>query len=386
LNPETEKRPQAEGRQKLPDNVAHYRLLMLNLHEIISGGLKLERIFRDLQRKYGGDYIYGKSFVTETALEITDTLDRVIFHLNALTAGNDIALFYILDSFKRQINECFDEESPERAPAPGGRKTGESQDPVSVLLRRVMELTIGKDLPDETIWSGNAEDATTVRDLLIHCYDRAFAIIDSWFRAVAGDDKDVPAGPLVGIPTSYMLEDNQPILENLYASDESHESVHSNPGITRFLEGVNEVPDSSLYTRSVEGAADGNNVHGMMIYSNETMALYHCPGKPAAIVAANICDAVGSNYIYVLMGQAGSSELLAASAQFYRKLLDRLDFRTSAGYGFITAFARNMTRGDTESHLNMLGKLLSFAFSTEIPLSDDESVQRNIDVFLEYII
>ncbi len=361
---------------------------MLNLHEIISGGLKLERIFRDLHRMLEGDYIYGRKFVTETAIKITDTLDRIIFHLNALTAGNDIDLFYFLDTVKKRITECFDESHQVDVSIPGEDNPAEMKDSLSVLLLKVMNCATGADLAHDSKSPGKAEDLTTARDLLSHCYGRTFAVVGSWFGSVAGamDGSTLEKTGMIGIPTSYMGKDNKPIFETMIADGGEHQIVNPNTGVSRFMEGADEVSNSGHFALYLEDPSDTSRIQGMIVYSDETMALYHRSDRFRSIAVASVCDDVGSNYIHLLIVPVGDSGKQAASLQFIRRLLDWLDFYTFAESGFISAYTGNMTRSDTENHLNITGKLLSFSSSTRIPISDEESAKQNIEIFLECIV
>lgn len=374
--------------RELPENTAYYRLFMLNLQGIISSSIELERIFIDLHQKYKGDYVYGMSYITESALHVIDTLDMVIFYLNAASGGGDIDLYDKLDNLKKKINSFFGDGEPGNMAAHPVERTPGRGDPVSPLYRNIMDYTVRVSLSEGDLRSEMFDESETAHDILISCYERIFAVLDSWLRSVAAAvrNKTVPSAYIIGIPTSYLIDSEIMTLEMLVPDRAENDMLHSNPGILRLLDGIYEIQDSSFFASNVQQPDTGTCVRGMTIYSNETLALYHVPGKSKNIVVANVCDDVGSNYIKLLIGSAGGHALSPSSWQLVRKLLDWLDFRTVSGYGFVTASIRNITLGDMENHLNTLGKLLSFVSSAGNTPLDDESVQRNIDVFLERIV
>jgi hypothetical protein len=361
---------------------------MLNLHGVLGYGFKLEQVFYDLRRKHEGNYVYGRRFVTDTALDITETLGMIFFCLNALTGGRDIGLFYILDNFKKQINDCIDISDSRDTAITDGDKRPKAIDPILALLGIISDYTAGGDFSEDGSISGELERAASIRDILNYCYDRVFGILDSLLQSVTLLDRSIAGGtaPIIGIPVSYFLSDKKPVFEKGLFSGETHDASHSNPGASRLVEGIYDVQDSILYAPFLEKSRSNANLHGMLIYSNETLVLYHLPGKFKNLVSANIRDAVGGNHINLLIGSTDHANLPPSAGQLVKKLLDGLDFRTFEGHGFVIASIRNITRGETENHLNMLGKLISFVSSTRIAPSDDESVARNIDVFLENII
>ena len=360
---------------------------MLNLHNVIASSLKLEREFQDLVRKYRGDYIYGRKFITETALDITETLEMVIFHLNALTGGRDIHLFGFSDNLKTRINRCFDKSQPGSSAASVARDAHETEDAVSALLRKIIDNTVGAGFFDGRSPSTKIEDEATALGLLNRCYDRIYSILDTRLQSIssANSDEAVRKTPIFGISTGYLLQDEKPRFEAVFPGSENPESHNSNSGLLRLVEGIFEVSDSTVYGSFVEPLPDGTGISGMAIYSNEALVLYYCPGRFKNIVTANVCDDVGGNHIDLLIGSADRRSEQPSSHRLVLKLLEWLDFHTFEESGFTVASIRNMTRGDTENHLNILGKLLLFVSSTRIEPSDDDSVQRNIDMFLEHV-
>jgi hypothetical protein len=359
---------------------------MLNLHGVISCGFSLERLFHDLRRKHEGEYVYGKQFVTDTALGITETLDTLFFYLNALTRGSDVALFHIHDELKRQIGKSIDyKEAGESIEVDDRPK---AMDPIPALLGIITDYTVDGEISETGSLSGTLESPATIHDILNYCYDRTFDMLDSLIRSLVAEDRLVVSrsSSIMGVPTSYLLQERRPVFETLPASGETNDVPHSNGGASRLIEGIYDVEDSDLYTSFVERPRRDTDIRGMLIYSNETLASYHSSGKFRNMVCSNICEAVGGNHIDLLIGPASGAGLPSSSRQLVKKLLDWLDFRTFAGHGFVVASIRNITRSQTENHLNMLGKLLSFIASTRIPPSDDESVDRNTEIFLENII
>jgi len=361
---------------------------MLNLHKAIDCSFKLEQIFYDLNRKYEGDYIYGRIFIAETIIDIIDTLDMVLFYLNALTGGRDVSLFYKLDNLKNQINKCFDKSDDKEAAVYAGDNSAEKEETVSALLGEIINYSTKVSISVNDSLSMKLENAATAHDLLNYCYSRIFDILDACCRSIilAGPRMSPQTVPIIGIPISYLQQDEKPVLETELSAEEIPDSSYSNPGVLKLLEGIYEVMNSDFYTPFLKRSCKDINIQGVVSYSNETLALYNTSGRFKNIIAANICDAVGGNYINLLIGSAAPLNLPASSHQLIKKLLDWLDFHSFSGYGFTTASIGNMNRNDMENHLNMLGKLLTFASSTKIPPLDDESVQKNIEVFLENIV
>jgi len=371
------KSPQNASQEKLRD-ISNYKLFMLNLDRVIACSIKLEQIFNDIDRKCEGDYIYGKSFIAETAIDITETLDMLSFYLNALNGGREIGLFYMLDNLKSQINKCFDK----------GENKRETEDTVPEILRDVINHVTRVSISSEALASLKLEDASTAHDLLVFCYNRIFGILDGWLQSVIAAGPEITRGsvPIIGIPISYLQQDEKPVLEMGFQAEEISDDRYSNPGALKIREGIYEVLNSGLYAPFLEQSYKDTDIQGMIFYSNETLALYNISDRFKIIIVANICDAVGGNYMNLLIGSVTPLIQSPSSHQLIKKLLDWLDFHSVSGYGFTTASIKNMTRSDMENHLNMLGKLLAFASFAAISPRDEKTVQQNIEIFLENIV
>jgi hypothetical protein len=358
---------------------------MLNLHAAIYSALKLENIFQDMRQKSEGDYIFGKAFIADAIIEITEKLDSLIFHMNSLSGGNDVELFYKFDKLKNHMNKSFDKSDDGKAPAPKGEKAAIS---LPDLLKEITEFSTRISFTEENLLSLTHEDIETVHDLLIFCYKRIFDIMDGRFQSLipAGGSISGSASPVIRIPISYLLQDGEPLFEDELAGRNIPDTLYANPGALKLSEGIQEVFDSEFYASFLKQSYREIDTHGVLLYSNEILSLYYTSGRFNNMVTANICDAVGGNYINLLVSSASSDNPSDLSHRLFEKLLDWLDFYSFSGYGFTIASIGELTRYDMENQLNILGKLLAFVTYTVISPVDEESVQKNIEVFLENIV
>lgn len=374
--------------QKHLRGISYYKLFMLNIHMVIEDGFRLERIFQDLRRKYEGDYIYGRMFIAESIIEIVDTLDRVIFHLNALTGGGDIDLFHSLDSLKNRLNRCFEGEADAVTVPHNGDSSPEKKDDLSILLGRIIDYSAIVSAPAGASGFLALEDTRTARDLLYYCYNRIFALLEDNYSPILQKAGEItsPAVPIIGMPVSYLQQDERPVLEGGLPFKYISDPTYSNPGAHNLTNGIYEILNSELYSPFLEETCKESDIRGMMLYSNETLALYNASRRFKIIIAANICEAVGGNYIDISIISPAPHTVPLSAHQLIWKLLGWLDFHTFSGHGFTTASIRNITRNEMENYLNMLGKLITFTSEVKMVPSDDENVRRNIEIFLENVI
>ena len=369
-------------------NIAFYKLFMLNLHAAIDSGLKLEDIFRNLRQKCGGDYIFGKAFIVDTTIDIVEKLDSLIFYLNSLSDGRDVNLYYRLDILKNKLNKRLDKSE---AAIPSGNDLGKtSEESVSLpdLLKEILEYSTRIGIDYDNLSSIRSEDIDTVHDLLIYCYNRVFDVMHGWFQSMvsAVGNNAGRSSSILRIPISYLQQDNEAVVDDQTANLNNPDGPFSNPGASGLCEGIKEVSESEFYAPFLDKSYKGDAIHGLLLYSNETLALYHVSKRFNCIIASNICDSIGGNYINLLASSKPQSQDSILSHKLFGKLLDWLDFRSSSGYGFTMASIGNMNHNDMENHLNTLGKLLEFMASTTIPPSDEKSVRENIEEFLENIV
>jgi hypothetical protein len=335
--------------QKKFGDIAYYKLFMLNLHAAIENGFKLENIFQDLRQKCDGEYIFGKAFIADTIIDIGEKLDSLIFYINSLSSGRDVDLFYRLDHLKNYMNKCLSRSDDGIGLEYDNDNPAESMVSLPDLLKEIMEFSTRISLSANNISSVTPDEIGTVHDLLVYSYNRIFEIIESWFETVISSDKKVPGkkSRIIRLPISYLPQDGEPDFDGKLPSANSFHNLYANPGASKLCEGIHEVYDSELYASFMEKSYGEMDDQGMLLYSNETLALYHVSNRFENIVAANICDAVGGNYINLLV-TSGSPQ--------------------------------------KENQLNMLGKLLAFTASTAILPREEKTIQENIDLFLEYIV
>jgi hypothetical protein len=361
---------------------------MLNLHKTVERGSRLERIFQDLKRKLEGDYIYGRMFISETIIEIVDTLDMLIFHLNALTGGNDIDLFYKLDSLKTGLNSSFINSADTKKKPPATDASTGRGDALSTLLAEIIDQTAKVSASADATLFSSLDDVSTAHDLLNLCYYRLFEILDDCHRSIYSATGDVSARtiPIIGVPLSYLQQDEKPPPERGITFNKIPDSENSNPGAFKLGEGFEELLISELYAPYLIQLGENINNNGVLFYANETLALYYISDRFKNIITANICDAVGGNYINLLISSNAPQSTVMSTQKLIRKLLDWLDFYTYSSHGFTTASINNITRNEMENHLNMLAKLLIFASNSRIEPLDDEKVQQDVEIFLESIV
>lgn len=387
MSPDSKKELNADRYPKNLDDIAYHKLFMLNLHAAIDSGYRLENIFQDLRQKHDGEYIFGKAFIADTIIDIVEKLDSLIFYLNSLSSGRDVELYSLLDGLKNYLHKCFDRSGD--AEASGGSKDHSSQT-VSLpdLLKEIIDFSTRIDLAGSNIISVTPGDIVTIHDLLIYCYKRVFDIMDERFETMASVERKISGrtSPLIKLPISYLLQDGMPVFDYELADRGGHGGLYSNPGASRLCEGINEVFDSGLYASFLEKSSVETGNRGMLFYSNETIVSYHIFDRFSNIVAANVCDAVGGNYINLLVNSGSSLNDPILSHRLLGKLLDWLDFHSFSAHGFTVASIGNMTRNDMENQLDMLGKLLAFVASTAIPPRDEATVQQSVDIFLENIV
>jgi len=361
---------------------------MLYLHAAIDGGLKLEDIFRNLRQKCGGDYIFGKAFIVDITIDMVEKLDSLIFYLNSISGGNDVSLYYRLDEIKNQLNKRLDKSETGIASGDDRGKTSEKSVSLPDMLREILDYSTRIGVDYSNLSSIRTEDIDTVHELLIYCYNRIFDVMNGWFQTmVSAIEKNAHrSSSILWIPISYLRQDNEAFIDDQTAIRNNPDSLYSNPGASGLCEGIKEISESKFYAPFLDKSYKGDAIHGLLLYSNETLALYHVSEKFNCIIAANICDSIGGNYINLLASSTTQSPGSILSHQLFGKLLAWLDFRTSSGYGFTMGSIENMNRNEMENHLNMLGKLLEFMASTAVPPVDEKSVQENIEVFLEHIV
>ena len=369
-----------------PRDVSNLKIYMLHLGKILSSGFKLQQIFEDLKQKYEGDFIYGKMFIAETIVYIVDTLDMVIFHLNAATGGQYISMYRKLDNLKNRLNGIFEggPDSPSLAVDSSNIKI----DPLANLLREIMKFSEEAGIPPDHYNFENMETLYTARELLNYCYYRLLEDLrdkhDSLIREAGGSPELFVQ--VIGLPVSFLQTDIRVKPENNFPSNRGIEDTLSNFGALKFHEGLYEVYNSDYYTPFLEEPARRPGIAGVLIYSNETLVLYSISNRYNFLITANICDAVGGNFINLLASSTSSHDNSAFSLQLIKRLLDWLDFHTFSGFGLTTASITNITRNNMLHHLNIMGKLISFATATKIPPSDEDSVALNIEDFLENVV
>jgi hypothetical protein len=388
LSPVSKNNSRRGGVQNKPGNIEFYKLFMLYLHAAIDSGLKLEDIFRNLRQKCGGDYIFGKAFIVDVTIDIVEKLDSLIFYMNSLSDGRDVDLYYRLDRLKSNLNRYLDKSEPGRNSENDRGKTSDEGVSLPDLLSKILDYSTRVSIDYNNISSIKTENIDTAYDLLIFCYHRIFDVMIARFQTLisAAENESGRSSSILRIPISYLMQDKEVLIDDQTAIRTNPSGLYSNPGATGLCEGINEISDSEFYAPFLEKSYKSDAMHGLLFYSNETLALYHVSRRFKCIIAANVCDSIGGNYINLLASSTSESQDSILSHKLFGKLLDWLDFRSSSGYGFTMASIGNMNRNDMENHLNMLGKLLEFMASTATPARDEKSVQENIEVFLENIV
>ncbi len=374
-------------RQPTTYDLISLKLLQLNLHQALAHSLKVQQILNDLRQKQDADYIFGKGFIADSTTDMQEALSRVAFHLNAIAKGKHISLYMKLDELKRQITSLFDTRSPDEIGSsrdlivPG-------DDEIAALLCRAVDRAARVSLPEKDVLDSDLSDCTTAHDLLIYFFRLLFDTVHDRLLVLTSVDLSAPAaGKTISmIPISYLDKDSNGCQEDAAPGTPSSRAASLNKAAEMLTAGIDEVAYSDSYGFGRPLASSADRGRGILLFSKDTVSLYHVSRNFRAVIAANVYEAVRGNYIYLLIAPYAHRQSTTFVNIMVEKLLYWLDFASFRSHRTILAGIKNMTRGEMQSHLNMLGKMLSFITAPEIAPASDADVRRDIDVFLERIV
>jgi hypothetical protein len=374
--------------QPAADDIISLKLLQLNLHQALAHSLKVQQILNDLEQKQGSDYIFGKGFIADSTTDMQEALSRVSFHLNAITKGQHIGLYMKLDGLKRKITALFDTASSDETVSSDSDLTRPDDDEVSMLLGRAVDNTARISIPDKDVLDTDLSECTTAHDLLVYCFKLLFDAVHSRLLVLTSvAHSALAAGETITmIPISYLGKDNKESREETASSALVSWSASHNEAAEMLTAGIDEVARSNLYGSRQARDNQDDQGRGVLLFSKDTVTLYHLSHRFRTVIAANVYEAVRGNYIYLLMAPCAHHQSSAFVNVMVEKLLYWLDFAAFRSHKTILAGIDNMTRSEMQNHLNMLGKMLSFVTAPKISPADEADVRCDIDVFLEEIV
>ncbi|MEW5994676.1 MAG: hypothetical protein AB1744_09790, partial [Candidatus Zixiibacteriota bacterium] len=225
-------------------------------------------------------------------------------------------------------------------------------------------------------------------DLLLYCFKLLFETLDSRLIGLAADADSAHAGTetITMIPISYLDKDSKGSPAEAASSTPASRAASPNKAAEMLMAGIDEVVRSDLYGSRQAPANPDDRGRGILLFSKDTVTLYHLSPRFRSVIVANVYDSVSGNYIYLLITPCARHQPAAFADLMVEKLLYWLDLATFRSHKTILAGIKNMTRNEMQNHLNMLGKLLAFASAPKISPVDDGDVRRDIDVFLEQIV
>jgi hypothetical protein len=379
-----------EGSRKTKqrDAFTFYRLLQLNLHGALVDCFKLRQEFENLREKSEGGYIFGKQFVGESGIGMVEILEKIFFHLNAISDGGDMDLFIRLDRLKAALYKCFDKDRYENE---NGREKHElpgDDDEVLVILKRIMSYTSELRLPESSMQEINTEDCISAHDFLLYCCKRICGLLSGQLEAIKAEDLGIRNAieNIVEIPINWLDSDREPGIGPPVINRRQREDLNQNSGAKQLIGGINEVMESNRRNPESGGSPIGGPYRGLIIHSPNTITFYYLSPHFEIVLTSNICDAPAGNYIYLLVMPAKGLRPDSACNLLMEKLLHWLDFVSFKSRDTLICSIKDMTLNQLEDHLNTAGKLFSFVSSPGISLKDDSAVQKNVELFLETIV
>ena len=353
------------------------KLLQLNLHQALKYNFQAHQILDDLRQKHQSDAIFGKAYIAESVIRLNEALFGNSFHLNALTNGGNTDLFSQLDTLKARVNDTID--NPFHNPGTTSpTKSTTDEDEVSLLLSRLVGETGSLDKRSEDTDSSGLTENHGIGEMLAHLSNLTLEIADRLLADTAAPDPQQKNGITV-LPVEYV----NPSEETDGAG--STTPTAENETVRMVIDGINTA-HSLLADGNPEQVAGEFDLRSTILHSAHETSQAARAGAFFCIMGAAVFDDAAGNFIYLMIAPEGEKRKSAAVRQLLLKSLFWLDFDTTDDMGIICAGIRNLTRQEMGDHLNMLGKLLSFAATVSDSLRDERSIQNNVEYFLETVI
>ena len=340
-------------------------------------------------KKRGNHTTPSAQFLTETAEEISDMfgiLYQMCFCVNAISGGKDIAFYQALDQLKERVNACFD---PYIGNQPG-QNAADVRQSKRVTETGLLELIAGyfleRTYSDDTAAGMSPNDCETAHDMMVYTCRRLLYLLNrqlAFSRAERqeSDEDDV----IVPIPVGYFGEEHDRYAIE-FGRDSSAIDCTSPYRVAELLvNGIKAVVSNGFCEPLPERPETEAKHDGLLFYSVDTITLYYLTHRFASIVTGNVCDAVGGNYLNLLISPVADDQQHGNNHLLIRKLLHWLDFDTFDSGSITVASVRNITRFNMENHLTVLGKLLCFVSSPRVLSEDEPSLDRNVELFLENV-
>jgi hypothetical protein len=370
--------------RRAANDFAAWNLLRLNLHQALIRGSEIQRLFSDLNQKYEGDFIFDKKYIAESVTKIVDSLEGLIFNLNAMNGVQDIGLYFTLDEIRERMIRTLNRVAVVETTANAGEVRPGYDDELSILLGQILRMTaeFTKRKPDINLTeqSGNI----TVSELLEICNHKILNIFDSIFMTErAPKAGEISRVSVIRLPVYYIDSGKQ---EGAPDHRASARKPRENESGETLIDGINEVAGSNKYFNPREVSGPGEYYFGFLLHSVDTLTFFLRGSNYKYLIAANNYDYTGGNYINFISLPISPEKCLMFRNLMMMKLLKWLDFRAFAAGDMIIAAVRNLTRVEMNSHLNMLGKLMVFASAPKILMETESDMQTNIENFLENIV
>jgi hypothetical protein len=376
-------------KQKVRRDDVSSKLLQLNLHRAIDSCSRFMLLLDNYPKKRGNHTTPSAQFLTETAEEISDIfgiLYQMCFCVNAISGGKDIAFYQALDQLKDRVKACFD---PYISNQPG-KDTSEVRPSKRVTETGLLELIAGyfleRTYSDDTAAGMSPIDCETAHDAMLYCCKRLLDLLDRQLAVSRADRQESGEENLiVTIPVGYLEKEHDRYAIEFEQDSSATDGTSPYRVAELLVNGIKAVVSNGYCEPLPERPETEAKHDGLLFYSVDTITLYYLTHRFASIVTGNVCDAVGGNYLNLLISPVVDDQQHGRNHLLIRKLLHWLDFDTFDSGSVTIASVKNITRFNMENHLTVLGKLLCFVSSPRVLSEDEPSLDRNVELFLENV-
>lgn len=358
-------------------------LIHLNVHQALTRIFEIERLFIDVNQKYEGEYIFDRKYVAESVTNIIETLDRLIFNVNSLIAGQDIDFYFMLDELREKTALCLDTVTLTEIRRDAKKNSPGYSDELSLLLEQIMELTTSYTSPGSDDRPTEKVRIATAYDLVIICCRRIIDILQDTFGPQMAEDEKNHHANIVMLPSYYANKDSDGIEQTGAGSGLGPSSGFSAGAL---IDGLNEVLSSDKYPGlgGAEFARGANS--GIMINSDMALTFYFKGWDCHYLAVANNCNYAARNYIYLMTSCGTPGNYSTLRVQLIRRLLNWLDLQSFVAGELTIGGVENVTASEINGHLNMLGKLMAYTSYPGILMEKESDIQKNLEIFLENVV
>ncbi len=365
--------------QQSTDRIISFKLLQLNVHYALTHSFYALQVMEGLLQREKSTPL-DRQAAAETAVDVHDAISKAAFYVNAITKGAHVDVYLKLDKLKEKIITLF--KTPE--PGVGGASSRASTSSDDETLAMLRSLLAAQKEDTAAAPMTVTEPPETLKQLLWYCFHVLLDALQARLQPVFdGAAHSSLRHPLRALPIGYLDKDTL-LAEHEDADFDVTPYQAPNEATQALLAGFEEVTQSHLYETPSLGTVEKNV--GVLLYSKDTVTLYHLTSRFRTIIVANSFEAVSGNYIYLLV-----EPLMAApTREFYDlmivKILYWLDFVTFPSPSVTFAGIKNLTYNEMKSHVNMLGKMLAFANAPTVTPTTTAEAQQQVEVFWERVV